>query len=85
MHTKLIVSQELFESRRDRMKKLIELDAPAMIIGAEARLLARCFSWTWCDRWNHWYMNKSPGWLMWLTSKKYRQFCAEDDGWDGGA
>lgn len=79
MHTKLIVPQKLYESRRDRMKRLMELDAPATIIGTEARLLARCFSWTWRDRMHHWWMNKSPHWLIWLTSKKYRAFCRDED------
>lgn len=72
MQSKLAVSQSLYESRRDRMRKLIDLDAPACVIGAEARLIASCFKPSWRDRRLALYV-RLPHWVLWLIWPDYRR------------
>jgi hypothetical protein len=64
---KLKAPQELFAERVDRMRRLIDANAPAAVIGEQARLIAACFRLTWGDRWNRWHVNHSPEWLLWLS------------------
>jgi len=75
----LKVPQKLYESRRNRLRRLIELNAPMIILRNEAKLFLRCFNrktfaeW-WCD-----WMRKWPEWLLWLTSPRYRAIKREDE------
>ena len=76
----ITVPQELYENRRDRLKKLIDLGAPPQIIGMEARLLAECFHYSTTDRLRQWLLNRTPRWLLWLTSRTYRNMEREGFG-----
>ena len=68
----------LYEMRVKRLRKLIDLQAPVSIIGMEARMVSECFRYTLIDRIRRWHFNRCPNWLLWLTSKDYREVCRED-------
>lgn len=76
----LRVDRRLYEARQDRLKRLIELKAPDCIIEMAARTLVRSFPRrTVGQLWFDWRIRSAPGWLLWLTSKDYRQACRETD------
>jgi hypothetical protein len=73
----LRVPQELYEIRRKRFRKLLDLHAPDVVIAAEAELLLKCFKWSWSGWWHSWRINHFPQWLLWLTMTDYRQACKD--------
>ena len=73
----LRVSEELYKQRLDRMRRLIELNAPRAVICMEARLLSSCFHYPLSKRLHDFKMKKFPHWLLWLTSVDYRAVCRE--------
>jgi hypothetical protein len=77
--TCLRVDRRLYESRRDRMKKLIELNAPEIILRNEAKLFLRSFKRRGFGEWMHdWMMRSWPEWLVWLSSAQYRAIKRDD-------
>jgi hypothetical protein len=75
--SELRVPEYLYKSRRERLERLIKLDAPRVVLIAEAELFLRCFKWSWRSWWHSWKMNHFPEWLMWLTSAEYRAVCRD--------
>lgn len=76
----LRVPQELYDNRLQRMKRLIDLKAPAVIIELEARTLLRSFHRrSFKAIWHEWQWKFFPAWLYWLTSSDYRDACREVD------
>ena len=75
----LRVDLKLYESRRDRLRKLIDLNAPQIVLRNEAEIFLRCFHpKPWAERWDRWMVNKFPEWLLWLTSSQYREMKREE-------
>jgi hypothetical protein len=83
--SKLIVERSLYGIRRDRLKRLIELNAPDVVILMGVRLLERCFRRRTFSEWIHdWKYGSGklkgwPDWLLWLTDAEYRKACADID------
>jgi hypothetical protein len=77
MPTQLRVPFSLYQQRRDRLRRLIEIDAPLALIALEVRSVARCFRWTIMDRLRDWYYRRAPLWLLWITSSDYRGVCRD--------
>lgn len=74
MRGELKIPEALYEARKQRMKRLIDLNAPKIIIWYEARTLLNSFKpSTWRERWFDWQMHKAPHWLLMLISADYRQ------------
>jgi len=79
----LRVDRRLYEVRKNRLKRFIELDAPDCIIEMAARAVIQCFPRrTIGQLWHELQVRHFPGWLFWLTSKDYREACRlpDDDG-----
>lgn len=68
----LLVTQELYIQRKQRMQKLLILDAPTIIIRTEARLLCACVHESWRTRLHRWHLNHMPHWWLMLVNKDYR-------------
>ena len=73
----LRVPEELYKSRRERLEKLMKLNAPRVVLVAEAELFLRCFKWSWRGWWHTWRMKHFPQWLLWITSAEYRAVCRD--------
>lgn len=69
----LRVSQAVYIQRKQRMQKLLILDAPNIIIRQEARLLCAAVHESWRSRFGRWRISHSPHWWLMLTHKDYRQ------------
>lgn len=74
----LLVPKDLYEHRKQRMQKLMILDAPPILIRHEARLLLAAVHETRRSRWMRWYITKAPHWWLKLTNKEYRQMGKEE-------
>jgi len=77
--SQLKVSREKYENRRDRLRKLIDLNAPDSIICAEARMVTECFQYGINERLNRWAMHRCPHWIWWICSSEYRQICKDQN------
>lgn len=77
---RLRISEELYRERLDRMKRLIDLKAPDSIIHYSLMLTLESFERLTFREW--WFQRvfwkKSPHWLMWISSRYYREACRED-------
>lgn len=75
-HSKeLRVPRALYERRKARFKRLFALDAPDVVLCAEAELFLRSFRWSWGSWWHSWRLKHFPHWLLWLTMMGYRECC----------
>lgn len=76
---KIKVSRNVYEDRRDRLKKLIDLRAPDCIIHAGSRAVAECFENGLWERFNRWKWRRVPHWMWWICSDQYRETSREVD------
>lgn len=78
MTGKLRIPEHYYEARKQRMKRLIELNAPAVIIYREAQCLVRSFERRTFREWlQDMNVQHAPHWLYWLMDREYRQFARE--------
>jgi len=77
--SELKISEELYSIRRDRLERLLKLDAPRIILLAECELFARSFKWSWRGWWSDLIMRNAPHWLNWILDSDYREACRESD------
>lgn len=68
----LLVPEVLYKQRKVRMQKLLILEAPAILIRHEARLLLAAVHETRRSRFSRWYITHAPHWWLMLTNKAYR-------------
>jgi hypothetical protein len=70
----------LYMNRRERLAKLIALDAPPVVIRNECRLMLRSFK---RRSLYEWFMSCClPDWVLWLLSPDFRRMCRELDAED---
>lgn len=70
----------LYESRLQRLKRLIELEAPTVIIHREMLLTIRSFERRTFRQWlQDMRFRYAPHWLMYLTSSDYRMFSKQTE------
>ena len=77
---KLIVPETIFRARVSRLHRLYKLNAPLHSIGEAARLIVRSFEPTprYIQACN-WMWERTPGWMKYLLSSKYRKSRREID------
>ena len=76
---KLRVPESLYAARLDRLRRLINLNAPRVVLAAETELFLKCFKWSWHSWWHSYRLSKFPHWLLWLTMPDYRACCREEE------
>jgi hypothetical protein len=85
MMSPLRVDKQVYEARRDRLKRLIELNAPPVIILMSVRSVEKCFHRRSFSQWLHDWQYGSyrlkgwPHWLLWLVDRDYREVCREEE------
>ena len=67
----------LAKERRDRLKKILELDAPETIVIMMAEHYLSSFKVSFHGLWFWLRVYKLPRWFLWLTDADYRQACRE--------
>jgi hypothetical protein len=67
----------LAQQRKERLKKVLDLDAPEVVIIMMAEGYLRSFRISWRGVWEWVKLNKFPNWLLWITDKDYRNICRE--------
>jgi hypothetical protein len=77
--SELLIPEKLYRERLARMRDLIDLNAPQVIVAVEARCLARSFRYPLRQRFFDWKIRKWPHWLMWLLDSEYRNAKLEDE------
>ena len=75
--TALRVPEELRDQRRARLKRLLDIKAPDMVIATECELFLRCYKKSWKRTWHEWKFVHFPNWLMWLTDSEWRKMTKE--------
>lgn len=75
--SELRVPEEVYEARVKRLKRLLDLDAPRVILCNEAEIFLHSFKWSWRGWWHGWRWRNFPRWLMWATSAEWRQIVRE--------
>lgn len=78
MRAQLRLKEQVYEDRKERLRKILDVGEPKILIHTNARLLAECFEYTWRDKLHRWWMVACPHWVRWITSKAYRAACLED-------
>jgi hypothetical protein len=63
--------------RKERLQKLLNLKAPEIIIISAAEQYLRSFRRSWRGTWQHFKINRLPGWILWLIDQDYRKVCRE--------
>ena len=72
-------SQELMIERRNRLKKMLNLNGPDVILVVAAEQYLKSFQVSWRITWDDFKLHKFPRWLLWLTDKDFRDVCRNNE------
>lgn len=61
--------------RRRRLRKILELNAPEIIVIQFVENYLRSFKWSWYGIWQDIKVHHFPRWFLWLTDADYREAC----------
>lgn len=69
--------KQVVEERRKRLQKILDMNAPEIMVIQFAENYLRSFKWS---RWGIWQdikIHRFPRWLLWITNSDYRDACRE--------
>lgn len=73
------VGESTMVTRRERLKKLLTLKAPDIILVSAAETYLRCFRFSWRFTWQDFKLRRLPNWLLWLIDADFRAVCRDSD------
>jgi len=69
----------LIIERRERLKRILSVNAPEVIVVMMAEHYLDSFRISWRQMWSDFKMHKLPHWLYWLIDSDYRAVCRMPD------
>ena len=72
------ISKKIVNERLERLKEMLDMSAPEVILLATAEHWLRCYKISWKETWNMIKIRHFPHWALWLTDRTYRHICRED-------